>query len=192
MGREEEESQNDLRDLVGGTLNILGLKMDLGELLNSAEDFNDRLEELRRRLKTAGGKEVLSDEAWRQGGASISGEIRTRGVLGDREFHIGTTGRPGPKQRGQAVPEPPEAMEPPVDLFEDGQDVTIIADVPGVSLEDLELKVEGKVLVLSTKNPVRRNYRKEIRFAFELDPDSLRAAGRNGVLEISLRKRSVE
>ena len=187
MGK-EEESGNDPRDLLGGTLNILGFKIDLGELLASPEGFNGRLEELRERLKAAGGKEVLSDEEWRQGGASVTGHIRTGGILGEQEFHIGTTGRPQTRRRGRPVPEPPEAMEPPVDVFEEGQEVTIIADVPGVSPEDLELKVEGNVFVLSTKADARRNYRKEIRFESAVDPDSLQVAGHNGVLEVRLRK----
>lgn len=185
----EEEGENiDPRDVLGGTLNILGFKLDLGELLASPEDFDGRLEQLRDRLKAAGGKEALSDEEWRQGGASITGHIRTRGALGDQEFHIGTTGKPQIKRRSQAVAEPPEAMEPPVDVFEEEHETTIIADVPGVDLEELELKVEGSLLKLASKATARRNYQKEIRLEAELDPSSLRATCRNGVLEVHVQK----
>lgn len=186
---QDKEQQNiDSRDLLGGTLNILGFKIDLGELLASSEDFDGQLHKLRERLKAAGGKEVLSDEQWRQGGASITGHIRTRGILGDQEFHIGTTGRPQTKRRSPPVPEPPEAMEPPVDVFEEGLEFTIVADVPGVDLEELELKVEGRLVSLSSKATARRNYRKEIRLEAELEPSSLRATCRNGVLELRVQK----
>ena len=186
--KEKKKENIDPRDVLGGTLNILGFKLDLGELLASPENFNGRLEQLRDQLKAAGGKEALPDEEWRQGGASITGHIRTRGILGDQEFHIGTTGKPQTKRRSQPVPEPSEAMEPPVDVFEEEQEVIIVADVPGISLEELELKAEGSLVSLSSKAAARRNYRKEIRFGAELEPSSLRATCRNGVLEVRVQK----
>jgi len=185
----EEEKESEFSDLIGGTLNIFGLKIDLGELLRSPQKLTGRLEELRETLKKAGGKEVLSDEEWRQGGTTITGHIRTRGLLGEREFHVGTMGKPGRKATGRPAPEPPEMVEPPVDVFDEGQQVTIVADVPGVALEDLELKVEGSVFSLSTRETARRRYQKELRLEVELDPGSLQATCRNGALEVRLRKR---
>lgn len=188
MTKSEKEKGSELSGLLSGTLNILGLKLDLGELLASPEDFNGRLEQLRERLKAAGAKEVLSDEEWRGGGASITGSIRTGGALGEREFHIGTQGNPGGKRGATPNTEPLEAMEPPVDVFEEGQEVIIVADVPGISLEELELKAEGSLVSLSSKSTARRNYRKEIRLEAELEPSSLRATCRNGVLEVRVQK----
>lgn len=175
--------------LLGGTLNILGLKIDLGELVTSPENLADRLEELREKVKAAGGKEVLSDEAWRRGGASISGHIRVRGPSGEREFHVGTLGKQRRAAPGQPAPSAAETAEPPVDVFDEGQQVTIVVDVPGVSLDDLELKVQGHIFSLSTKPTARRNYRKELRLEADVDPDSLRATCHNGVLEVRIRKR---
>ena len=184
----EKKKELDPTELLGGTLNIFGLKLDLGELLASPENVQARLEELREKLKQAGGREVLSDEQWRQGGASITGQIRTRGLLGDQEFHIGTMGRPGRRETGQRAAERAEVAEPPVDVFDEAEGVTIIADVPGVSLEDLELKVEGHVLSIATKPTARRSFRKELRLEADLVPDSLQATCRNGVLEVRVRK----
>jgi len=183
------ERESEFSDLIGGTLNILGLKIDLGELLGSPQKLTDRLEELRETLKKAGGKEVLSDGEWRRGGASITGHIRTRGLLGEREFHVGTMGKPGRKATGRPAPEPPEVVEPPVDVFDEGEQVTIVADVPGVTLEDLELKVEGSVFSLATKKTAPRSYQKELRLESDVQPDSLEATCRNGALEVRLRKR---
>ena len=187
----DKKKEFDPAELLGGTLNIFGLKLDLGELLASPENVQTRLEELREKLKLAGGQEVLSDEEWRQGGASITGQIRTRGLLGDQEFHIGTMGRPGRRGTGpRPVGEPREVAEPPVDVFDEAEEVTIIADVPGVSLEDLELKVEGDVLSIATTPTARRSFRKELRLEADLAPDSLQATCRNGVLEVRVRKRA--
>jgi len=184
----EEEKESEFSDLIGGTLNIFGLKVDLGELLGSPQKLTGRLEELRETLKKAGGKEVLSDEEWRQGGGTITGHIRTRGLLGEREFHVGTTGKPGRKATGRPSPEPPEVVEPPVDIFDEGEQVTIVADVPGVALEDLELNVEGRVFSLATKATAPRSYRKELRLESDVQADSLEATCRNGALEVRVRK----
>ena len=191
MAEAEQDKGSGPAEIISGALNIFGLKIDLGELLRSPEDLQGRLEELRETLKAAGGKAVLSDEEWRQGRASISGHIRTRGLSGDQEFHVGTLGRSRRGAAGRPAPTPPEAevMEPPVDVFDEGQQVTIVADVPGVSLEDLELRVEGNAFSLSTKTTARRSYRKELHLEAAVDPESTQATCHNGVLEVRLRKR---
>jgi len=90
----KEDKKSDISDVFGGTLNIFGLKIDLAKLLSSPEDVKGGLEELRGKLKKAGGREVMSDEEWKSGGMSISGHFRTSGILGDREYHVGTTTPP--------------------------------------------------------------------------------------------------
>jgi len=185
---EKDDKEFDLSDVIGGKLNIFGLKIDLGKLLTSPEDVRGGLEELREKMKKAGGKEVLSDEEWRRGETSISGHFRTGGVLGEREYHIGTAGPPTKQRVREKVSEPPEAVEPPVDVFHEDQEILVIAEVPGVELADLELKVEKDVLSLSTKSAARRGYRKEIGLGSRVDADSLKATCRNGVLEIRIKK----
>ena len=128
----KETKEPEISNVIGGTLNILGLKIDLGKLLSAPEDVSKQLEELREKLKKAGGKETLSDEEWRKGKVSVTGQIRTRGILGDREYHIGTT-EPSIATGGRRkVSETPEAVEPPVDVFHEAKEIVIIAEVPGV------------------------------------------------------------
>jgi len=184
---EKSDKGFDSADVLGGTLNIFGFKIDLGELLGSPENLKGRLEELREKLKAVGGKEALSDEQWRQGDATITGHIRTRGLLGEQEYHIGTVGKP--TMRGKSAPEPPEVGEPPVDVFDEGSHITIIADVPGVGLEDLELTIHERTFGLSTRATARRGYRKELHLTAEVEPASLQASCRNGVLEARVDKK---
>jgi len=186
----KDKKEFDLSDTIGGTLNILGLKIDLAKLLSAPEDVRDRLEELREKLKKAGGGEVLSDEEWSRGEVSISGHLRTRGILGEKEYHIGTAGPPTRQRHQERVPEPPEAVEPPVDVFREAEEVVVVAEVPGMELADLELKVENDVLFLSTKPAARRGYQKEIELGSQVDADSLKATCRNGILEVHLQKRT--
>jgi len=189
----KNDKEFDISDVLGGTLNILGLKIDLAKLLSSPEEMGDRLQELREKLKQAGGKEVLGDEEWRSGGVSIGGHFRTRGILGEREYHIGTTAPARPRkkaERAEKAPELPEVVEPAVDVFDEADEIIVVAEVPGIDLEDLELKTEGDILYLSTKPEIKRGYRKEIKLDSEADGDSLSATCRNGVLEVKLRRKS--
>jgi hypothetical protein len=184
---DEEKEGAKPSDIISGALNIFGLKLDLGELLDSPENLAGHLEELREKLKAAGGKEVLADDEWKAGGASITGHIRTHGILGEQEYHIGTAGKGGP---GRKPPQQPvEPIEPPFDIFDEGEAITVIADVPGVSMDDLELKVEGSAFSLSTRPTAHRSYRKELRLEAEVEPASLHSTCNNGVLEVRLRKR---
>ncbi len=186
----KDHPKADLSDVIGGTLDILGLKIDLAELLSSPENARGRLEELREKLKKAGGREVLSDEEWGRGETRISGHLSTRGILGEREYHIGTT-EPSTRWRDQeSVWKPTEVVEPPVDVFHEAEEIVIIAEVPGVDLGELDLEVDGDVFSFSTKPAARRGYRKKIELGAPVQVDSLKATCRNGILEVHLQKRT--
>jgi len=190
----KEDEKSDISDVFGGTLNIFGLKIDLAKLISSPEDVKGGLEQLREKLKKAGGREVMSDEEWKSGGASISGHFKTSGILGDREYHVGTTAPPiepvARRKRKEKAPEPPEAVEPAVDVFREAKEIIVVAEVPGVELADLELKVEDNVLSLASKSSARRNYRKKVKLGSPVDESSLKASCRNGILEIRLQKKT--
>ena len=190
----KEEEKPDISDVFGGTLNLFGSKIDLGKLLSSPEDVKGSLEQLREKLRKAGGREVMSDEEWKSGRVSISGHLRTSGILGDREYHIGTTTPPAEpvarRKRKEKAPESPEAVEPPVDVFREAKEIVVVAEIPGVDLTDLEFKVEDNVLSFSTKPTARRNYHKKIELGSPLEESSLKATCRNGILEIHLQKKT--
>jgi len=189
----KEAKEPDISDVIGGTLNIFGLKIDLAKLLSSPEDVKGRLEQLREKLKKAGGREVMSDEEWKSGGMSIRGHFRTSGILGDREYHIGTTTPPVEpvvkRKRKEKPPGPLEAVEPPLDVFREAEEIIVVAEVPGVEIADLELRVNDDVLLLATKSTARRNYLKKIELGSPVDEGSLKATCRNGILEIHLQKK---
>ncbi|MBI4289407.1 MAG: Hsp20/alpha crystallin family protein [Chloroflexi bacterium] len=185
MGKNDRSQ--DISSALGGTLNILGLKIDLAKLLSSPDETKESLAGLRERLKAAGGKESLSDEEW-NGGASITGNIRTHGVLGEREFHMGTFGRQERSTRRKTEAPPVETVEPPVDVFYEKERVVIVADVPGVETGDLELKIDHDVFSLSTRANARRRYRKTLHLDSPIEPDSMQASCRNGVLEVSVKR----
>lgn len=188
MGKEDREQ--DPSGILSGSLNLFGLKIDLGKLLDSPEEIKEQLEELRERLKKAGGKETLGDEEWKGGQVSIGGHFRTSGVLGDREYHIGTVGLATGESRRKREARPPEAIEPPVDIFHEAGEIVVVAEVPGVDMADLELKAEDDVLSLNSKPTARRNYQKRVKLGSPVDPHSLKAQCRNGILEVRFKRRT--
>jgi HSP20 family protein len=99
----------------------------------------------------------------------------------------------------------PAAWTPPLDLIEDERRFVLLADLPGVSFEDLELKVEDGSLTLrgqrrqelsAARDAYLRVERPRGPFVLRLalpasvDPRQIVARQANGVLEIVLPKRS--
>jgi HSP20 family protein len=105
--------------------------------------------------------------------------------------------------------EGPEALDyagwkPPVDVVEHHDRYLLRADIPGVTVEEVELEVEDGTLVLRgerkpdpsvSREAYLRAERPHGRFALQLalppsvDPKGIRAAHGNGVLEVVLPKR---
>lgn len=187
--KKQDKEDKDISQVIGGSLNIMGMKIDVGKLLSSPDEVKGNLEQLREKLKKAGGKEVMSDEEWKKGGMSIKGHIKTRSLAGESEYHIGTSGLSQEKRGKAKAPEAPEAIEPPVDVFTEEKEVVIIAEVPGVEMADLNIKLVDNIFSLTTRPSSRRNYRKKIKLSVAVDADSMTTACGNGILEVHLNRK---
>lgn len=84
-----------------------------------------------------------------------------------------------------------EEMEPLVDVFEHGDEVWIVADLPGVPKESIKVKATEKKLVIKAEGPGKK-YFKEVELPAEVLPDTARASYKNGVLEVKLKKKAAE
>lgn len=101
-----------------------------------------------------------------------------------------------------AVGERSTAVFPPVDIFEDDDGFTVIADLPGVSKERLAVRVDGDSLVIegAAEAPVGGEmamiygevlnplYRRSFTLSRELDPSRIEAKLDSGVLRLSIPK----
>jgi len=97
-----------------------------------------------------------------------------------------------------------QALMPRVDVLEDEAGITILADLPGVAKEQLELKIEGDVLVIEgamtpfapgTLQPVyaevrRSRYKRSFTLSRELDASRTQAALKDGVLTLRIPKQA--
>ena len=93
-------------------------------------------------------------------------------------------------------------MIPRVDVFEDDSGITLLADLPGVPKDGLELKVDGDTLLIegSIATPTPQDlqsvyaeirvprYRRAFVLSRELDPAKIDANLRDGVLNLRIPK----
>ena len=94
------------------------------------------------------------------------------------------------------------ALVPPVDIIEDAEGITLRADLPGVSKEDLNIRVDGDTLTIEggvnlgeSQNlqgvyaEVRlAQYKRSFVLSRELDTARIDASIRNGVLQLRVPK----
>jgi len=80
--------------------------------------------------------------------------------------------------------------EPLVDIMEEDNTVKIVAEVPGVEKEDINLELAQNSLIISVDTKTRKYY-KEVELPSQVDSESVKASYRNGVMEITLTKKHV-
>ena len=74
-----------------------------------------------------------------------------------------------------------------VDIHEADESVRVIADLPGVEKEDIDLKCDGEVLTISAASD-HREYDERVRLPAQVDEHSATATYNNGVLEVQFEK----
>ncbi len=89
---------------------------------------------------------------------------------------------------------------PPVDIYEDQERLTVLADLPGVTAQGLSVQVEQGILTIEGRvdwdtpgNLLRRefsllNFYRQFRISEAVDTTKIRATLRNGVLTLELPK----
>jgi len=80
-----------------------------------------------------------------------------------------------------------EVREPLVDLFDEEDEVLIVAEMPGIEAEEVRAKVDGARLTLSGDGASRK-YRKELEVPSGLREEEIRITGRNGIIELRARR----
>jgi len=95
-------------------------------------------------------------------------------------------------------------LRPAVDIFEGADDITLVADMPGVSKEGLELRAERNSLVIEGGAKLNMpegmealyadvrstRYRRSFALSNELDTDQINANLKDGVLTVRIPKRA--
>ncbi len=77
--------------------------------------------------------------------------------------------------------------EPLTDIINDKEEITVIAELPGVTKEDISVKVNDRDLIIKV-NKAERKYFKKLRLPAPVDPKSAKAHYNNGILEVRFKK----
>ncbi len=140
----------------------------------------------------------LAGKLEEKGAMSKEGEFNLdhikKGMKGVYGFTINTAGGGSPKVETfgniKKTPEGPkvdEEREPITDIFDEADEIMIIAEMPGIEQKDIRIDLKEDMLEMAAigKN---RNYRKEILLPSKVNLSNLSQKFTNGILEIRIKK----
>jgi HSP20 family protein len=109
---------------------------------------------------------------------------------------IGPDGKPRIREFGNVKPsltgpKVKEEREPLVDIVETDGEIHVVAELPGVDKEEIQLHGTEDSLTISVDNP-QRKYFKEVRLPAKVKVKEARTAYKNGVLEVTFPKADSE
>ncbi len=104
----------------------------------------------------------------------------------------------------QARTEPDVFLRPAVDIYEDDKGITLLADLPGVSRDRLDVQVDGNTLAIEGEAAIdtpanmealyadvgATRFRRSFTLSNELEMDRISAELKDGVLTLHLPKRA--
>ncbi|RJX35703.1 MAG: Hsp20/alpha crystallin family protein [Desulfarculus sp.] len=153
---------------VGGLLKGLGeLVEKLGELAEKGESLS-RTGEVDFEPKGKGMKGVY--------GFSV------KMGLGDQEMKVEPFGNIRKDEKsGESVIH--EVREPMVDIFEEADHTLVVAEMPGISAEDVRLEVIDDLLTIQAESGDKK-YQKEVLLPRAYSREQMRVSCNNGILEI--------
>lgn len=157
-----------------GLGSIEGILGGFGEILNRLGELAEKGEELKK----------SGQFSWQSGSDGINGvcgfSIKTD--LGGKGCRVEPFGNiKQDRESGRTVVE--EFREPVVDVFEEEDHILILAEMPGVGVEDVRLEARDDVLELFAEKGTKR-YRKEILLPRACPAENMSMSCNNGILEI--------
>ncbi len=162
---------------------------DIDDMMREMERaFSDQFKELEKELP----KSLVRESKTADGGTKK--EIGP--IVYGYSVTIGPDGKPvvrefGNVKKGEGSPWKAiqDKREPLVDVVSSGKEVRVIAEMPGVSREDIDLTLNEKSLTISVDKEDRRFY-KELELPGIVDPKGAKSTYNNGVLEVTIPLKS--
>jgi len=156
--------------------------LGFGSLFKGLGNFIDLLGE----MVETGEEEVARTGEFRVKGLGDKG----RGVYGfSVRTGIGGIPRVEPFGNIRTTEEGPvvaEVREPLVDVFDEDQEIVVVAELPGVGEEEVHIEIQDDILSLETTGGSK--YAKEILLPGAVDAATLQQTYKNGILELRLKK----
>ncbi|MFW6186079.1 MAG: archaeal heat shock protein Hsp20 [Halobacteriota archaeon] len=136
--------------------------------------------------------ELLRNEGTLEGQPYVRGFSIRMGPEGEPEIkEFGNTGSTGEFGfGGQRMPEE-QTNETLIDVIKDDNEVHVIADMPGVSKEDIDVNAAPTTVNITAEGE-SREYSEKVDLGCKVYPDTAKARYNNGVLEITLKRKETE
>jgi HSP20 family protein len=80
-----------------------------------------------------------------------------------------------------------EEREPITDIFDEQEEIVVMAEMPGINAEDIKLDLKGDILDISAQSQDRK-YHKEVLLPAKVLPETLTSSYKNGILEVRIKK----
>lgn len=177
--KKKKEEPEEKAEGVGIDFGLGGLFKGLGNLIDTATRLAEKGEELSK-----------TGEIKFSGLEKIKGLKDLKGVYGVRVRTM-ADGRPSVKPFGniKKTPKGPvveEMREPMVDVFEEPNEINIIAEMPGIEEKDIKVEIKGDILNINAQGE-NRKYQKEVLLPQPGREENMTWTYKNGILEIKIR-----
>ncbi len=171
---------SDKKEDVGFDFGLGGLFKGLSNLMDATVQLAEKGESLSK-----------SGEIHFSGLDKLKGLKDLKGVYGVRISTM-SDGRPSVRPFGNIKKSPDgpvveETREPLVDVFDDADSIQIVAEMPGVSQNDIEVDVSGDIVGITAISGARK-YRKELLLPIKGKNKKFTSSFKNGILEIKIKK----
>jgi HSP20 family protein len=160
-----------------------GFEMGIGGILKGLGDLVEKLDGL---AKT--GEQLSRSGEIHGDGKEVKGiyGFTVKVGLGDDRPHIEPFGNIRKDQEsGHSVVQ--EVREPIVDVFDEKDHVLIVAEMPGISVKDVQLAVEDDLVTITAAHGDKK-YRKEVLLPASFAREKMQVSCNNGVVEIKCVK----
>jgi len=159
-----------------------GLFKGLGDLIEAASKLAEKGEGISK-----------SGEIDFSGLNKIKGLKDLKGVYGVK---VGTMadGRPSVqpfgniKKTAKKTPKGPvveEVREPIIDIFDESEEIGVVAEMPGIDEKDVQIEIKGDILNITAEGKTRK-YQKEVLLSREATAENMTWSYKNGILEIKI------
>lgn len=150
-----------------------GIFKGVSNLIDLASKLSEEAKEIKKEGEIKGlGKEVKGVYGF---------SIKT--LVGGKPV-VETFGNIKQKKEGPVIE---EVREPIVDVLKEENFIRVIVELPGVSKEDVKIKINEDILNLSAEKGERK-YAKEILLSFPVKKEPVEFSFKNGILELKLEK----
>lgn len=96
--------------------------------------------------------------------------------------------KPNVTRKSESGEETSEERRPLIDVMKGDEEVSVIAEMPGVNKEDIDISASETSVDIRADGPTRR-YSESVDLGCEVIPDSAKARYNNGVLEIAFKRK---